>query len=1498
MNKARYLILFLSLYFTSHAFGQEMILIVERCKALDQTSPIYNVWVDEENVKWVANKKGLYKVLALDLVQSVAVPSGQTNLLTIRGGNANITWNTNEMNSILDNAAITSASYDPKTKSLWIGTKDEGAFQVSVSPLRVTQRFNVDNRRLTSNQINDIFVAENGTVWIATNDGMLTGNGDKWNLQERYLNFIGVDAWGKNMWIMGDDFLWQVDSKGKWSPIAIDMRNVEGTLRDIAVDDEGRVWIASNMMTGYNVEASIYQRFGPGQYFTSQYANCLDVDQDGSIWTGTLDKGLYLIQWEAAMTINILSDAQLDCKVSQPTAGLSVKVTGGEAPYTYAWNSGQTTEKISQIPAGKYELTVTDAKGITKTARYEIPDPSIDISYEVIKPASGAEPGDGHVNLLLNGGTGAFVYKWDNGEDKQSATKLTSGTHSVTVTDENGCSASISFQVPERVAALSATLSNAVDNKCANGTDGEIQVNVTGGKPPLKYRWSNGSSEGAHITGLAPGSYTVTITDAANQTFTAAINLLSPPAMVLTAEVISPAGVSLSNGQAQVKATGGKGPSTYKRQNGETAASSKTLASGLHSVTVTDANGCTMTTQVDVAENITKLGFMVKQVGQINCNGQATASLRPEISGGKGPYTYLWSDGSTGATADNLKAGNYSLTVTDAVGNAFTSTTVITEPSLVVVTVTMDSHASTNASDAKATAKAAGGTSPYQYAWDNGEMTAKALKLNAGNHVLTVTDAAGCSATSSITVSENILPLQVVVDQPAQIKCHGSNEGSLKATVKAGKAPYKFAWSNAQTTEQVSNLTAGEYSLTVSDAAGNTSVVTSTISEPALVTVTITPDAPASTNGSDGKATVKAVGGTPPYQYMWDSGENLAKAIKLKPGDHIVTVTDASGCSSTGVVSVSENILALNVVIEQTSEILCANTRDGSIRVTVSGGKEPYQYAWAHNANTPSLEQLGDGVYTLVVTDALGHTANSVISLKSPAPMSVTLKVDQAASTNQEDGKAIAVVTGGTGKYTYAWDSGETTVKALGLGAGAHTLTVTDENGCTATASIDITENILPLVAAIKQVDKITCAGSATASVQADIKGGKPPYSYAWTSNGKSLTGESINQISAGTVSLKVTDQSGTTSTAQFDIIEPKPILVEIVEAIPASTGNADGQITVKVSGGTGAYTINGAAWPTGKTSHIITGLKPGEQTLTIKDAAGCWADITTSVKENILPLVVTIRQPKSILCAGNAEASLESTVKGGKPPYTYTWNQEPGSSSLNAIGAGTYKLEVTDVSGLKGEAEIKVTAPAPLGVEIVNLRSATNDRLNDGKGGVQVKGGTAPFTYQWSSGETRAQATKLPLGNGTLVVTDANNCKVTADFVIKQKVLPELTSDRLASGEPIRMEKIQFEADSVKIYPEAVPSLDELYEFLYDNPTTIIEVSGHTNGLPADDYCDRISTERAQSVSQYLIDKGIEARRVIAKGYGKRKPVATNQTPEGRKKNQRVEIRLIKIEE
>src|SRR4030095_3435470 len=615
--------------------------------------------------------------------------------------NAQLEWSTSEMQQLIGNVNLTCATYDPKTKTVWLGTKESGAIQVTLSPLRIVQKLNTSNHKLTSDQINDIFITTNGTTYIATNDGMLIGSGDKWTLQERYLNFVGVDAWGTNLWILGDDFLWKVDAKGKWSPIAIELKNVEGQLRDIAVDDEGRVWIASNMMTGYDVAADKYQRFGPGQYFTSQFVNCLDVDKDGSIWTGTNDKGLYLIQWESSMIVSINLDNPLDCNISQPTASLSVKVAGGAPPYTYLWNNGQTTSTITNLGVGDYHLTVTDAKGATKSVQYPIADPTIKVAATQVSPSSGSTQGDGSANIVASGGSGQYVIQWDNGEATMTASKLTSGAHAVTVTDKSGCSAVANITINETVLPLSVTIATLKDNKCANTQEAQLKAEVKGGKEPFQFAWSVNSWTDITSPSLDPGTYSVSVSDAAGQKASVTAVLKEPPAIVATIELVLPASVNATDGQAQVKSTGGKSPYTYLWSNGEKNLLVKSLSAGTHTVPVTDANGCTAMTSLHVIENIQPLSAVVTQVNQINCYGSSSASLQANVKGGKGPFQYKWSGGQSVASIQDLPAGNYSVTVTDVTGSTFTSSVTIPQPSLINVSTNADAIASTNGSDGK-----------------------------------------------------------------------------------------------------------------------------------------------------------------------------------------------------------------------------------------------------------------------------------------------------------------------------------------------------------------------------------------------------------------------------------------------------------------------------------------------------------------------------------------------------------------------------------------------------------------------------------------------------------------------------------------------------------------------------------------------------------------------------------------------------------------------------
>ena len=528
------------------------------------------------------------------------------------------------------------------------------------------------------------------------------------------------------------------------------------------------------------------------------------------------------------------------------------------------------------------------------------------------------------------------------------------------------------------------------------------------------------------------------------------------------------------------------------------------------------------------------------------------------------------------------------------------------------------------------------------------------------------------------------------------------------------------------------------------------------------------------------------------------------------------------------------------------------------------------------------------------MTDAAGNKTNASISIQAPETLSASVQVQSPASTGNSDGKAIANAKGGNGSYTYKWDNGETTQTATKLAPGNHTVTITDANGCNASASVDISENILPLAVAINETNSIKCAGNADAALEVQISGGKAPFQYQWSD--AKLSGDKASGIAAGNYQLTVTDAAGNKTNASISIKAPETLSASVQVQAPASTGNADGKAIANAKGGNGNYSYK---WDNGETTQTATKLAPGNHTVTITDANGCNTSASVDISENILPLAVAINETASVKCNGDQNAALEIQVNGGKGPFQYQWNEAGfNGSQITNLKPGDYSVTVTDVMGTARSANITITQPEPLIAEITSKRGATTETTNDGRATVETKGGSGTPSFKWDNGETVASARQLPMGVHEVTVTDANGCTATTSVEITKRILPDLTVDMLKSGQAIRIEQLQFEADSTNINEPSMPVLNELYDFLVDNPTIVVEIGGHTNSLPPDDYCDRISTERAQAVANYLVEKGINPKRLYAKGYGKRSPIASNDTPEGRRRNQRVEIKILELDD
>jgi len=402
------------------------------------------------------------------------------------------------------------------------------------------------------------------------------------------------------------------------------------------------------------------------------------------------------------------------------------------------------------------------------------------------------------------------------------------------------------------------------------------------------------------------------------------------------------------------------------------------------------------------------------------------------------------------------------------------------------------------------------------------------------------------------------------------------------------------------------------------------------------------------------------------------------------------------------------------------------------------------------------------------------------------------------------------------------------------------------------------------------------------------VSGGKAGIKYAWSN--PALSGESPN-TSAGDYVLTVTDAAGTTKTASISIQSPSPLTLTVEMQSPAGTGKADGKALAKPSGGTGEYIFQ---WESGESSNAASRLAPGSPKVTVTDANGCTAVGSVVIAENILGLVINISEKNPIKCGGLDKASLQVNISGGKPPFSFVWNSPSVSGEApDGLVAGEYAVTVTDAKGTSKTAQITVKSPEPIKIELIQNIGASTATSNDGKAQISIKGGTTPYKIAWDTKQTGLTAPKIASGKHSVTVTDAAGCTQTLDIETGRRAMPELTR-AIEQGQTIPMRLLTFATDSASIRPAVYTYLDELYEFLTENLTVTIEVGGHTNNQPKDDFADYLSTERAKAVANYLIDKGIDTKRVQYKGYGKKQPLVPNTTPEGRKTNQRVEIKIL----
>ncbi len=267
-----------------------------------------------------------------------------------------------------------------------------------------------------------------------------------------------------------------------------------------------------------------------------------------------------------------------------------------------------------------------------------------------------------------------------------------------------------------------------------------------------------------------------------------------------------------------------------------------------------------------------------------------------------------------------------------------------------------------------------------------------------------------------------------------------------------------------------------------------------------------------------------------------------------------------------------------------------------------------------------------------------------------------------------------------------------------------------------------------------------------------------------------------------------------------------------------------------------------------------------------------------------------------NIKCLGG-EATVNVNVFGGTKPYSIQWQDNNSNSRKRNLGAGSYEVLIGDAAGETVTKQVNIEDISGITISVLETEQESSVGKKDAKAKILISGGEPPYNVQWPNGESGTKALQLTNGIHQIKVTDANKCNLVSTIEIKAlKLIPELQISKIKVGQTLQINNLFFQADSTDLLNESYAVLDEIYDFMQGNQTVVIEIGGHTNDIPTHEYCDKLSMERARSVANYLYLKGIPETKISFKGYGKRNPIASNRTVEGRKKNQRVEIKILSI--
>ncbi|PCI26901.1 MAG: hypothetical protein COB67_09720 [SAR324 cluster bacterium] len=1007
------------------------------------------------------------------------------------------------------------------------------------------------------------------------------------------------------------------------------------------------------------------------------------------------------------------------------------------------------------------------------------------VNDSIVLPTCGES--NGLIALNVDHGIPPISFIWQNGETTAQIDSLSSGIYTCIVSDSIGCSINYNINLQESSIPLQILGIGTTNSICNRGT-GSASASIIGGASPYDYSWTTTANEcGNYTLNMYNNSSILTTLSWAHVNY-------DPPMIKITVN-------NSTYGYFAVSPLVGFVKNTFEQAAIYVCTGDSIKLEYLSPFSQSQFG----------YELLDGQGNVIFREARISITGLSYADTVKSFVTGQGT-----------PTLNGLTTGAYTLTVVDSNGcedsrsvqiNSTSGNLNIQAQSILNETCGMKNGA--------IDIDIQGGILPLNYQWNTGISNEDLINLENGVYTLTVTDQIGCVVSGNFEIINDANGM-VVQDTLIQEDSCSTSTGMIDITVTGGQMPYSFEWSNGQYIEDLSNLSTGNYIVTITDATGCQLIERYNIHSVGLfVSSIVTHD---TCFRGRGAIDLTVSGGSAPYSYLWPIGlfgVSTQDVSNRLSGIYRCTITDNAGCvyiHIDTVQSIPSDLRIGGAHIQHVDD--CLNST-GGIYLAATGGTPPYTYRWNNSitVNSPNLTNAPYGTNTVYITDQNAcfiRDTFKVDILRSVLNFSIIDSTITPEICSNEQGAIdldadLSVFMGVPSYYSYIWNTGETTGSISGLSSGIYTVTISMTSlGCSEVWTISVPNH--PATLSIDSIYYLpeSCL-QTNGLINTSISGGTLPYTYLWSN---SDTSQNISNLSSGTYSVTATDSIGCEVSSQSIYI---PNLsygfgIQSTSIIDEQCGN-DGGITVTVSGGILPYSY---LWSNGATSQNSSGLNSGVHYLTVTEANGCSIIDSFIINTVTNPLLITTQSIQPTCNLSNGAINL--SPNGGNAPYSYIWNTMDTTQSIFNLTIGNYSVTVSDMNGCIVTLFIPVIDTSYLvNITSVDTTSTSCNSCTDGAIDLTLDPIGAPYTFLWDNGSTAEDLNNLMSGTYIVTITNADGCSLDTSFTINTSVGVERIS-------PLIQAKVYPNPSNGKFTIEFISPLTEVTTIhIYNNLGQII---------------------------------------------------------------------------